>query len=81
MSSLLANPEAAVLRLVQSGCVLYVVDHLPPVYDLHRPLHGVEIPAALRSRHEQAKNNHQDIHRLGRVVLHRRTALRSLDAR
>jgi len=81
MFSLLADPEAAVLRLVQSRCALYVVDHLPSLYDLHRSLPGVQLPAALRSRHQQAVDRHQDLNRLGRVLLYRRPAVRSVDAR
>ena len=76
-----AAAEAALLRLVQSRRVLHVVDHLPPVHDLHRPLHGVPVPAALRPRRQPAHDRRQDLNRLGRVVLRRRSALRPLHAR
>ena len=69
------------LRLVQSGRVLHVVDNLSSVHDLDRPLHGVQLPAALRPRHRQADDDHQDRCRLDRVLLHRRTTVRPVDAR
>jgi len=76
-----ADPEAAVFRLVQSGRVFHVVDHLSPVYDLNRPLHGVQLPAALRSRHKQATHHHQDRGRLDRIILYRWTTVRPVHAR
>ena len=81
MFRLFADPEAVVLRLVQSGCVLHIVDNLSPVHDLDRPLPGHQLPTALRTRHQQATDDHQDCSRLDRFFLYRRTTLRALETR
>ena len=76
-----AYPEAAMFCVVQPWRVLYIIDHLSSVHDLHWSLHGVQVPAALWTRHRQASHRHQNRRRLDRIVLHRRTIVRPVNAR
>jgi len=74
-----AGSEADLCRLVQPRRSVYVVNHLSPVYDLRRPLHDADLPAALRTRQEEEAHHHEDSARVDRVVLHCRAAVRPVD--